>query len=264
MAEDSSRPVRIRLSDDWFRCTVILLISIMFRIADKLENVRLRIQKATISADRAVGDVELLPVSKKHSAESVLEAFDAGCRAFGENYASEAVEKQAQAAELDPEKAKQISWHFIGPVQSNKTRLIAEHFDWVQSVDRLKIAKRLNDQRPNSLPPLNVCIQVNIDNEETKSGVSIAELDELAASISELPNLCLRGLMAIPSANATEDELAASMSRLQSAFEQLKKQYEHVDTLSMGMSSDIEIAIRHGSTMVRVGTAIFGARSTTE
>ncbi len=260
MAGITARPVRIRLSDDWFRYTVILLISIMFRIADKLKNVRLRIQKATISADRPLDAVELLPVSKKHTAESVLEAFDAGCRSFGENYASEAVEKQAQLLVLNAEKAAQIIWHFIGPVKSNKTRMIAEHFDWVQSVDRLKIATRLNDQRLASMAPLNVCIQVNIDDEETKSGLTLPELEELAKAIEELPNLCLRGLMAIPSASSDDEALSRSMASLQQAYLKLKETHEHVDTLSMGMSSDIEIAIQHGSTMVRVGTAIFGAR----
>ena len=260
MAGITARPVRIRLSDDWFRYTVILLISIMFRIADKLKNVRLRIQKATISADRPLDDVELLSVSKKHTAESVLEAFDAGCRSFGENYASEAVEKQAQLLALNAEKAAQIIWHFIGPVQSNKTRMIAEHFDWVQSVDRLKIATRLNDQRPASMGPLNVCIQVNIDDEETKSGLTLSEVEDLAKAIEALPNLRLRGLMAIPSASSDNEALSRSMASLQQAYLKLKETHEHVDTLSMGMSSDIEIAIQHGSTMVRVGTAIFGAR----
>lgn len=251
------------LSEDWIRCTVILLISIMFRIADKLKNVRLRIQKATISADRPLDAVELLPVSKKHAAESVLEAFDAGCRSFGENYASEAVEKQAQLLALNAEKAAQIIWHFIGPVQSNKTRMIAEHFDWVQSVDRLKIATRLNDQRPASMAPLNVCIQVNIDDEETKSGLSLSEVEDLAKAIEVLPNLRLRGLMAIPSASSDDEALAKSMAKLQLAYLKLKEAHKYVDTLSMGMSSDIEMAIQHGSTMVRVGTAIFGAREVT-
>lgn len=264
MAKDSSKPARIRLSDDWIRCTVILLISIMFRIADKLENVRLRIKKATISAGRLTDEVELLPVSKKHSAESVLEAFDAGCRAFGENYVSEAVEKQQKLAVLDPSKASDISWYFIGPVQSNKTRLIAEHFDWVQSVDRLKIAQRLNDQRPENLPPLNICIQVNIDNEESKSGLSIAEIEGFAEVVSDFPNLRLRGLMAIPSVQSDDEALGASMAKLQQTYLSLKAEYESVDTLSMGMSSDIELAIQYGSTMVRVGTAIFGARTATE
>lgn len=236
----------------------------MFRIADKLENVRLRIKKATISAGRSIDEVELLPVSKKHSAESVLEAFAAGCRSFGENYASEAVDKQQQLTVLDPDKAADISWYFIGPVQSNKTRLIAEHFDWVQSVDRLKIAKRLNDQRPENLPPLNICIQVNIDNEDTKSGLSIAEIDSFAESICHFPKLRLRGLMAIPSAQSDDEALGASMAKLQQAYLALKAEYESVDTLSMGMSSDIELAIQYGSTMVRVGTAIFGARTATE
>ena len=232
----------------------------MFSIADKLKNVRSIIQKATISAQRLEGSVDLLPVSKKHPAEAVLEAYAEGCSAFGENYVSEALDKQAEVARLAPEIASNIVWHFIGPVQSNKTRLIAESFGWVQSLDREKIAQRLNDQRPDSLPPLNVCIQVNIDDESSKSGISLQELDAFSAFVSQLPHLCLRGLMTIPSASSGDAALSSSMAALNSAFEHLKAQYNTVDTLSMGMSSDIDIAIQNGSTMVRVGTAIFGAR----
>jgi len=232
----------------------------MFRIADKLENVSSIIQKATNSAQRPEGSVALLAVSKKHPAEAVLEAYEAGARCFGENYVSEAVEKQAELAQMSPQAAESIEWHFIGPVQSNKTRLIAEHFDWVQSVDRAKIAQRLNDQRPSELGALNVCIQINIDAEDTKSGIDLADLSALAEQIDALPMLTLRGVMAIPSASSDEGALAESMSRLRAAFEGLAEKYSTVDTLSMGMSGDLDLAVANGSTMVRVGTAIFGKR----
>jgi len=232
----------------------------MFSIADNLENVRSQLQKATNHAQRCEDELVLLAVSKKNDANAVYEAYQSGCMCFGENYVSEAIDKQEALAEFAPEAAKQIEWHFIGPVQSNKTRLIAENFAWVQSVDRLKIATRLNDQRPQGLLPLNVCVQVNIDNESTKSGVSLEALNTLAAQIDALPNLCLRGIMAIPSAHTDAQTLGQSMSKLQQAFSALKQDYPSVDTLSMGMSSDMDIAVAHGSTMVRVGTAIFGAR----
>lgn len=235
----------------------------MFSIADNLENVRSQIQKATISAERPEGSVLLLSVSKKHDEKAVHKAYKLGCKCFGENYVSEAIEKQAELAKLAPSAAQDIEWHFIGPVQSNKTRLIAENFAWVQSVDRVKIATRLNDQRPGVLDPLNVCIQVNIDNEDTKSGLGIEQVDALAAEIAALPNLSLRGLMAIPSAHSDEQALAQSMAKLNQTYEALRQRYPSVDTLSMGMSGDMDIAIAYGSTMVRVGTAIFGARART-
>ena len=233
----------------------------MFSIADKLQSVSSRIQKATISAGRSTGSVQLLAVSKKHPAESVLSAYTAGCITFGENYLSEALEKQEALLKIAPEVAGQIVWHFIGPIQSNKTRLISEHFAWVQGLDRVKIARRLNDQRPQELPLLNVCIQVNIDQEATKSGISLDELEGFAEQVVAMPKLCLRGVMAIPSATSDEVSLASSMHALKQAFDRLATRYPSVDTLSMGMSGDLELAIQHGSTMVRVGTDIFGARS---
>ena len=232
----------------------------MFSIADKLQSVSLRIQKATIRAERESGSVQLLAVSKKHTAKSVIEAYEQGQRLFGENYLSEALEKQEEIWSLAPEKAGSIEWHFIGPIQSNKTRLIAENFAWVHGVDRLKVATRLNDQRPETSEELNVCIQVNIDQEATKSGISLDELDALAEQIAGMDKLCLRGIMAIPSASADNEQLAKSMHALHQAKERLVARYASVDTLSMGMSKDLELAIEHGSTMVRVGTDIFGER----
>jgi PLP dependent protein len=240
---------------------VILLIDIMFSIADKLENVRNRIQKTTKELGRSDSSVLLLPVSKKQSAEAVLEAYAAGADCFGENYLSEALEKQARVSQIDPSAASKITWHFIGPIQSNKTRSIAESFSWVESLDRQKIAQRLNDHRPENLPPLNVCIQVNIDEEDTKSGVSLAQVEQLAEFVQTLPRLTLRGLMTIPSAAATELALDDSMRRVKECFDVLANKFDSIDTLSMGMSGDMDLAIKNGSTMVRVGTAIFGARS---
>lgn len=240
---------------------VILLIGIMFSIADKLENVRKRIQKSTKDAGRSDSTVLLLPVSKKQSAEALLEAVAEGADSFGENYVNEALDKQKRLFELDADAAASITWHFIGPIQSNKTRLIAENFTWVESVDRKKIAQRLNDQRPEHLAPLNVCIQVNIDEEDTKSGISLEEIDALAEFVETLPRLTLRGLMTIPSAAASDADLNKSMQQVRRCFESLASRIASVDTLSMGMSGDMDVAIHNGSTMVRVGTAIFGART---
>lgn len=232
-----------------------------FSIADKLNKVRERIQKATKEANRPDNTVELLAVTKTRGAEVLSEALAAGLHTFGENYLNEALEKQEHLKILcGEEKYAEIQWHFIGPIQSNKTRPIAEHFSWVHSVDREKIIQRLNDQRPESLLPLNCCIQVNIDDEASKSGVVLAEVDQFASLIAASPNLCLRGLMCIPKADQDEVSLRSAFQRLADAFERLKLRYPSMDTLSMGMSGDIEIAIECGSTMVRVGTALFGER----
>lgn len=205
-------------------------------------------------------NITLLAVSKTKPNALIQEAYAAGQRAFGENYLQEAVDKIKSLKALN-----EIEWHFIGPIQSNKTKPIAQHFDWVQSVDRLKIAKRLNDQRldamklsDNTTPmlPLNVCIQVNISEETSKSGLSTADISELASFIEQAQGLVLRGLMAIPQKNAP----AETYINMQQLFNTLQKQYATVDTLSMGMSNDMAIAIASGSTMVRIGTAIFGAR----
>jgi pyridoxal phosphate enzyme (YggS family) len=202
--------------------------------------------------------VNLLAVSKTQPPEAVREAIATGQKAFGENYLQEALEK-AEALKDIPD----IDWHFIGPVQSNKTRQIAAAFSWVHSVDRLKIAQRLNEQRDSSLPPLNICLQVNINGEESKSGCRVDELESLVSKVGELPNLSLRGLMAIPDPEQSEAELRLSFRKLANALKGLKTSLPDagpLDTLSMGMSGDMEIAIAEGATWVRVGTALFGAR----
>ncbi|MFC4260748.1 YggS family pyridoxal phosphate-dependent enzyme [Marinobacter lacisalsi] len=230
----------------------------MSSIADNIRSVTRRIQKATKAAARADGSVSLLAVSKTRPAEDLREAAASGQLAFGENYLQEALDKISALSDLPG-----LEWHFIGPIQSNKTRAIAEHFQWVHSVDRLKVARRLSEQRPQDLPPLNICLQVNVDNEDSKSGCRLEELPELAAAVSELPRLSLRGLMAIPDPDQPEDRLRASFRALANGLDQLRQQ-ENVngplDTLSMGMSGDLELAIAEGATLVRVGTAMFGAR----
>jgi len=229
----------------------------MFSIADNLINVRQRTKKAEI----ATQSVELLAVTKTRSAEELLLAIQSGLILFGENYVNEAIAKQETLQNLCSDEAyNRLIWHFIGPVQSNKTKVIAEHFSWVQSVDREKIATRLNAQRPPNMPPLNVCIQVNINHEESKSGLNTQEVESLAELVHSLPNLKLRGLMTIPKAMQSEEALRASFFDMKTLFEALKKRYSDIDTLSMGMSGDIETAITCGSTMVRVGTALFGKR----
>lgn len=228
------------------------LFKYMHKIEDKLTEVLLRIRQSALKVGRNPDEITLLAVSKTQPAANLRRAYDAGQRNFGENYLREALGKIEQLRGLD------IVWHFIGPIQSNKTRAIAEHFDWVHSVDRLKVAQRLNEQRPESLPQLNVCLQVNIDREATKSGAEVEEVHDLAVAITSLSRLHLRGLMAIPAPSAEKD----SLHRLKLLFEKLKKdpRLAHMDTLSMGMSADMEIAIANGSTIVRIGTAIFGAR----
>jgi pyridoxal phosphate enzyme (YggS family) len=221
-----------------------------------LEAVQQRIAMAAHVAGRDARSVALLAVSKTFPAEDVRAAHAAGQRAFGENYVQEAVTKVEALADL----RKTLEWHFIGPLQSNKTRPVAENFDWVHSVDRLKIAQRLSEQRPDDLAPLNVCLQVNISGEASKSGVSVAEAVEVAREIAALPRLRLRGLMAIPEPAGNLDEQRVPHRRLRELFERLREGGLELDTLSMGMSSDLEAAVLEGATMVRVGTAIFGAR----
>ena len=223
----------------------------MSTIADNILQVSSRIHAATVAAKRAEHSVQLLAVSKTKPAEALREAYAAGLRDFGENYLQEALGKQLELADLP------LIWHFIGPIQSNKTRAIAEHFAWVHSVDRLKIAQRLSEQRPADLPPLNICIQVNVSGEDSKSGCTPADLPALAKAISELPRLKLRGLMAIPEPTedrAAQDAAFAAVQHLQASLEL------PLDTLSMGMSHDLESAIAQGATWVRIGTALFGAR----
>jgi PLP dependent protein len=225
-------------------------------LARHLNEVRQRIAQAETAASRDASSVALLAVSKTFPAEDVRAVFEAGQRAFGENYVQEAVAKIAALADL----RDQIRWHFIGPLQSNKTKVVAENFDWVHSVDRLKIAERLSEQRPENMAALNVCLQVNVSGEASKSGVAPAEALALARRIAALPRLRLRGLMAIPEAAASLDEQRAPHRRLRELMETLRADGLELDTLSIGMSADLEAAILEGSTMVRIGTAIFGAR----
>jgi pyridoxal phosphate enzyme (YggS family) len=223
-------------------------------IADNITRIRVQIQVACQAAGRAPDSVQLLAVSKTWGTDAVRQAHAAGQTAFGENYIQEAVDKINALRDLP------LQWHCLGPIQSNKTRLVAEHFDWVHSVDRLKIAQRLSEQRPPELPPLQVCIQVNVDGGETKSGVSPTDLPELALAVAALPRLQLRGLMTIPEPAETDAQMRAVHRQAKDLFEQLRAQGLPLDTLSMGMSADMAAAIAEGSTMVRVGTAIFGQR----
>ena len=230
----------------------------MTTIARNLQDVRARIATACQLAGRNVEDVTLLAVSKTFGAEAVRAAAGAGQRAFGENYVQEGIDKITQLRSLG------LAWHCIGPLQSNKTRLVAEHFDWVHTVDRLKIAERLSAQRPEGLAPLNVCIQVNIDGGPTKSGVAPAEALALARAVAALPRLALRGLMTIPEPAPDFEAARAIHASAKALFDQLNAEGLGLDTLSMGMSADLEAAVDAGATMVRVGTAIFGARPATE
>ena len=224
-------------------------------IAQRLEEVRARIAKACALADRRPDDVALLAVSKTQGAAAVRAAFDAGQRAFGENYIQEGVDKIAALRGLP------LTWHCIGPMQSNKTRLVAEHFDWAHTVDRLKIAERLSAQRPEGLAPLQVCSQVNIDGGPTKSGVAPADVGALARAVARLPRLRLRGLMSIPEPQDDPNAMRAVHAGTRALFDELNAQGLGLDTLSMGMSADLEAAVAAGSTMVRIGTAIFGVRA---
>lgn len=230
-------------------------------IAHNLAQVRDKISAAASRCGRLSEEVTLLAVSKTKPASAVEEAMAAGQRAFGENYVQEGVEK---ICFFQDKGITDLQWHFIGPLQSNKSRLVAEHFDWCHTVDRLKIATRLSEQRPAHLPPLNVLIQVNISDEQSKSGIEPEAIDALAAEVSALPNLCLRGLMAIPAPETEYDKQFAVAQQMAVAFARLKTHYPTVDTLSLGMSDDMEAAIAAGSTMVRIGTAIFGARDYTK
>jgi len=223
-------------------------------ISDALSNVRQQITRAANACGRPEKDIQLLAVSKTQTADTIETAFHAGQIAFGENYLQEARAKQIALAHLP------IEWHFIGPIQSNKTREIAEHFSWVHSVDRLKIATRLSQQRPSHLPPLNICLQVNIDHEDSKAGATLQALESLCKAIIQLPNLQLRGLMAIPKSTADTTQQHAAFATLAQARQRLLP-ITSLDTLSMGMSNDMEAAITEGATIVRVGSAIFGPRN---
>ncbi|MFB1632217.1 YggS family pyridoxal phosphate-dependent enzyme [Pseudomonas sp. AP-1] len=224
----------------------------MSTIADNLSALANRIESAARAAGREPASVQLLAVSKTKPASAIREIHAAGVRDVGENYLQEALAKQDELRDLP------LIWHFIGPIQSNKTKAIAEHFDWVHSVDRLKIAQRLSEQRPAGLAPLNICLQVNVSGEDSKSGCAPADLPALAKAVAALPNLRLRGLMAIPEPTddrAAQEAAFASLRRLQEGLDL------DCDTLSMGMSHDLEAAIAQGATWVRIGTALFGARN---
>ncbi|QGG11081.1 YggS family pyridoxal phosphate-dependent enzyme [Enterobacter cancerogenus] len=230
-------------------------------IAHNLAQVRDKISAAATRCSRASEEITLLAVSKTKPASALAEAIAAGQRAFGENYVQEGVDKICHFRDQGQD---DLQWHFIGPLQSNKSRLVAEHFDWCHTIDRLKIAARLNDQRPVEMTPLNVLIQINISDENSKSGIALSELDALAAEVAALPHLTLRGLMAIPAPESSYERQFAVARQMAVAFEALKARHTTVDTLSLGMSDDMEAAIAAGSTMVRIGTAIFGARDYTQ
>ncbi|MGH1486246.1 MAG: YggS family pyridoxal phosphate-dependent enzyme [Cellvibrionaceae bacterium] len=219
-------------------------------LQQRLTDTKEQLSQAAQKAGRSSADIQLLAVSKTQAAEALRMAFSLGQRAFGENYLQEARDKQQVLNDLD------IEWHFIGPIQSNKTREIAEHFHWVHSVDRLKIAQRLSKQRPETLAPLNICLQINVDNEKSKFGILLNEIDNLVNGIASLPNLKLRGLMAIPAPKESYEDQLITFKILTDTM----AKYPKMDTLSMGMSSDMSAAIEAGSTMVRVGTGIFGKR----
>lgn len=234
---------------------------------ERLEQVKSQISSACQAHHRAPASVCLMAVTKTHAVSVVQAAFEAGMRDFGENYVQEGVDKIVALQQLLPNHA--AHWHFIGPIQSNKTRLIAEHFDWVHSVDRLKIAQRLSEQRPENQPALNICLQVNISNEQSKSGCTPSEAQMLALAASQMPHLRLRGLMAIPAPlaeSASEQEQQAPFLAMHTLFNQIKSTLPNdaqarFDTLSMGMSADYQHAIAAGSTMVRIGSALFGERT---
>jgi pyridoxal phosphate enzyme (YggS family) len=236
----------------------------MSQVTTKLMMLRQRLELAALAAKREPEDIQLLAVSKTFPAIAVEEAMHAGQTAFGENYAQEGVEKIQQLSKLRP----WLEWHFIGPLQSNKTRDVAEHFDWVHSIDRLKIAERLSTQRGefSNLGPLQVCVQINVSEEDSKSGISLEEVDALCDAISKLPHLALRGLMAIPAPSDDVSQQHQSFAAVRECFVGIKAKhsndvgFDFFDMLSMGMSDDLEAAITEGSTMVRIGSAIFGKR----
>ena len=231
----------------------------MSTITSNLQAVQQQIADAAHTAQRPPSQIQLLAVSKTFDAHAVLDAARAGQRAFGENYLQEAIDKIALTQQLAPDLG--LEWHFIGPIQSNKTRQIAQHFAWVHAVDRLKIAERLSEQRPANLPPLNICLQINISGEASKSGATPDQALDLAQQIARLPNLRLRGLMAIPEPLPTLELQRAPYRQMKLLQDQLNEHGLQLDTLSMGMSADLAAAILEGSTIVRIGSAIFGNRN---
>ncbi len=226
----------------------------MITISKALQAVQARILRAAMRCGRSPDSITLIAVSKTVSAAALRAAFEAGQQAFGESYVQEALQKIAVLQDLA------ITWHFIGPLQSNKTKLVAENFAWVHSVDRAKIAQRLSNQRPAHLPALNVCLQVNVSGEASKAGVAPAEVAALARAVATLPKIKLRGLMAIPEATQVVAQQHVQFERLRRLYDQLRAQGMALDTLSMGMSGDLEVAIAEGATQIRVGSAIFGVR----
>ena len=238
--------------------TMLSLPTLSDNLQANLQAVHERITKAARAVGRDPSSVRLLAVSKAFPAATIALAARAGQRAFGENYVQEALAKMLEIRrQPHPE---DLEWHFIGPIQTNKTRLLAEHFDWVQSVDRLKVAERLSEQRPIGMPPLNVLLQVNVSGEASKGGVNPADLHALADVVGRLPRLRLRGLMAIPAPETDPRKQRIVFAALKQLFEQLRSDGPPIDVLSMGMSADLESAVAEGSTMVRIGTAIFGER----
>ena len=225
-------------------------------IADQIQHVRLNIDQACVESGREALQVRLLGVSKTHPASVIQDACRSGITEFGESYLQEALSKIEQCRDLP------ISWHFIGPIQSNKTRPIAENFDWVQSVDRVKILSRLNDQRPTGLAPLQVCIQANLFGEAQKKGVGLVELPDLLAIADKLPNIDLRGIMVIPPKQASHEAQLIQFKEVANIYAKFKQDFPSMDTLSMGMSNDLRAAIYSGSNMIRIGTGIFGPRGT--
>ncbi|MFT2090109.1 YggS family pyridoxal phosphate-dependent enzyme [Paraglaciecola sp. 2405UD69-4] len=230
----------------------------METIAERLKSVQTTIKQSTLKAHRPSNSVKLLAVSKTKPVSDIVQAYEVGQRLFGENYVQEGIEKIQALQDLDD-----IEWHFIGPLQSNKSRLVATHFDWVETIDRLKIAQRLNDQCPEN-KKLNICVQVNIDSDPNKAGIKVEELNEFIEAIVIMPNLCLRGLMTIPKGQQSPEQQQHSFGKMADLFNALKLKYPNIDTLSMGMSGDMVHAINNGSTMIRVGTAIFGTRNQTK
>ncbi|MBO2695562.1 YggS family pyridoxal phosphate-dependent enzyme [Shewanella algae] len=229
----------------------------MTTIADRLALAQRRIAQAAQISSRNASEIKLLAVSKTKPIADIEQAYAAGQRCFGENYVQEGQQKAMELAQRCPD----IEWHFIGPLQSNKSRIVAEHFHWMHTLEREKIARRLSEQRPEGMPPLETCIQINVSGESSKAGIATqSEMFELASLVDSLPNLRLRGLMTIPSAGEGP-RLEAELSHMQQLFAELKLKFPQVDTLSMGMSQDLELAIAKGSTMVRVGSAIFGERN---
>jgi pyridoxal phosphate enzyme (YggS family) len=226
------------------------------QLVDNISKLLERVRRMSQKSQFLNSDILVLAVSKTRPSEDIRGAFSAGLTHFGENYLQEALEKITALEDLP------LIWHFIGPIQSNKTRLIAEHFDWVHSIDREKIARRLSEQRPERLPPLQVCLQVNISGEDSKAGVALDDLEALAHQVEGLPHLTLRGLMCIPAADLNEEQQKAAFKALRHALETLQTWAPDMDTLSMGMSADIDAAIVEGTTLLRIGTAIFGPRNT--